>query len=233
MDFLPFTEEIKKHLWDFSCLERWHRHGKDYLRQKRLPNKTVRNKIQIIKLAPVRRGKYERKHAMMKLSREIQKQIFDKFGKVKVVFEKSFNGFREGDYIAHSWAGNSGVSHKISPVFLIDGKIKFGTPWNNDEVEYSENGNFGGKSNFTKKIGALITDEAPGEAFLLGYYDVQEDLYWDRDRDSEEFRTLYMFSEVSSLADLAKNEYTNSLRVFCEAFAQALENCKSENVEVV
>ena len=73
-----------------------------------------------------------------------------------------------------------------------------------------------------------MTDETPSEALLLGYHDVHEDLYWDRDRESEEFRTLYMFSEVSSLGDLAKNEYTNSLKVFCESFAQALEN-----VEVV
>ena len=167
----------------------------------------------------------------MKLTHEMQKQIFDKFGKVKIIFEKSFNGFHEGKYISHSWAGCSGVSHNITPVFLIAGGIKFGASWDNDQVEYSENGNFGGISDFTKKIGALITDETPGESILLGYHDVHEDLYWDRDRESEEFRTLYMFSEVASLDDLTKNEYTNSLRVFCESFAQALENCKSENAE--
>ncbi len=164
----------------------------------------------------------------IKMKKEWMEEIFNKFPSedLEVIGKDRFDRFPEGRYISHSWAGSSGTSIVITPIFLINDQLVVGKEWENDIKEYSNNGSFGGEADNRLTIKDLISKEIPETTLLLGYHVSQEGL--DYNEGTKYYSQLVVLRGISTLGDLAKEQHERSLKVFCNKISAAYtaETCK-------
>ena len=92
-----------------------------------------------------------------------------------------FNNFPKGSYVSHSWAGAQGDSIHGKFIVIRDGNIEI-VDFENNEIEYSENGTYTGCENRNwydnlKDGDTIIAIKLIKEEFdYNGYYDEQVDI---------------------------------------------------------